>query len=352
MKKIHFAFLSIFILLILTCLIQFFKFESETESRINESLADSIQKDLYIRVNSLKVNKRKIESNNSINSTQKGIRITTEKQDSIIVYDGNHISKEEIYFNQSLMDQSATRVLNPINLENLHSIFQNTLTKNNILTNSSIHYIDKVSNETDSFPKNNTNSIITYYTPKIELGLEKEMIVVASVSYSVTNLFRHQTDIFIISFFLLIFFILIYPSVYLIYKIRTNKIAQRHIKEKNIYETTKHIIKKESDDYLFGEFLLDTKSKILKWDTNSIDLSRRREFLLLIALLESPNNSLTKDQAAEILEIHNYKYNNQLNSSITRLRAILKPDPTIIIESKRGEGYHLIISCDSIMSVN
>ena len=100
----------------------------------------------------------------------------------------------------------------------------------------------------------------------------------------------------------------------------------------------------ESGNYLFGKFTLDTKTKVLKWDNVFIDLSKRREFLLLFSLLESPDNSLTKERAAEILEIHNYKYNNQLNTSISRLRAILKPDPSVVVESKKGNGYRLVIS--------
>ena len=100
----------------------------------------------------------------------------------------------------------------------------------------------------------------------------------------------------------------------------------------------------ESGNYLFGKFTLDTKTKVLKWDNDFIDLSKRREFLLLFSLLESPDNSLTKERAAEILEIHNYKYNNQLNTSISRLRAILKPDPSVVVESKKGNGYRLVIS--------
>lgn len=342
MKKIHYTFLSFFILLVLTCWIQFSKFESEIISSINASIIDSIQKDLYIRVNSPKVNKRKVGSNNQTNSTQKGVHVITEITDSFIDYDEN-ISKEEVYFNQSLMDQSATRILNPINLEKLHSIFQESIIKNKILTNSSILYIDKVENKSYIYPPNNSNSFITYNTDKIELGLKKEMVVIASLSFSVTNLFRHQTDIFIISFFVLILTLMIYPTVCLIYKIRSNNIINHHNKRKGALAFVKTIILDESGNYIFGKFTLDTKSKTLKWDNDFIDLSKRREFLLLISLLESPDNSLTKDQAAEILEIHNYKYNNQLNSSISRLRAILKPDPFVVIESKKGDGYRLVI---------
>jgi hypothetical protein len=31
-------------------------------------------------------------------------------------------------------------------------------------------------------------------------------------------------------------------------------------------------------NYLFGKFTLDTKTKVLKWDNDFIDLSKRREF--------------------------------------------------------------------------
>ena len=106
MKKIHYTFFTLFILLGTTCWIQFSKFESEIKSKINASIVDSIQKDLYIRVNSPKVNKRKVVSNNQPYS-QDGIRVKIDKIDSIIKYDEN-ITKEEVYFNQSLMDQSAT----------------------------------------------------------------------------------------------------------------------------------------------------------------------------------------------------------------------------------------------------
>jgi len=48
MKKIHYTFFTLFILLGTTCWIQFSKFESEIKSKINASIVDSIQKDLYI----------------------------------------------------------------------------------------------------------------------------------------------------------------------------------------------------------------------------------------------------------------------------------------------------------------
>jgi hypothetical protein len=63
MKKIHYTFFTLFILLGTTCWIQFSKFESEIKSKINASIVDSIQKDLYIRVNSPQVNKRKVDPN-------------------------------------------------------------------------------------------------------------------------------------------------------------------------------------------------------------------------------------------------------------------------------------------------
>ena len=340
MKKIHYTFFTLFILLGTTCWIQFSKFESEIKSKINASIVDSIQKDLYIRVNSPKVNKRKVVSNNQPYS-QDGIHVKTEKTDSIIYYDEN-LSKEEVYFNQSLMDQSATRILNPINLEKLHTIFQESIIKKNILTNSYILYKDKIDHKSDIYPSTNNNSFITYNSDNIELGLKKEMTVIASVSFSVTNLFRHQTDIFIISFFILILTILSYPTAYLIYKIRSKNIINHHFTGNEGLSRT--ITLAECGNYLFGKFTLDTKTKVLKWDNDFIDLSKRREFLLLFSLLESPDNSLTKERAAEILEIHNYKYNNQLNTSISRLRAILKPDPSVVVESKKGNGYRLVIS--------
>ena len=101
MKKIHYTFFTLFILLGTTCWIQFSKFESEIKSKINASIVDSIQKDLYIRVNSPQVNKRKVDPNHQP-YLQDGIHVKTEKTDSIIKYDAN-ITKEEVYFNQYLM---------------------------------------------------------------------------------------------------------------------------------------------------------------------------------------------------------------------------------------------------------
>jgi len=93
--------------------------------------------------------------------------------------------------------------------------------------------------------------------------------------------------------------------------------------------------------YRFGGWQLDTHSRALSDPAGDAVALTKSEYALLLAFLESPGRSLSRDQLMQATRRHDDVFDRSIDVQILRLRRKLEADPGSpkIIVTQRGVGY-------------
>lgn len=99
---------------------------------------------------------------------------------------------------------------------------------------------------------------------------------------------------------------------------------------------------KEQQIYQFGSMTFDTQKQILTIEGNSTKLTTK-EAELLALLCAHANDILERNHALKQIWVDDNYFNaRSMDVYITKLRKLLKPDPSIEIINIHGKGYKLI----------
>lgn len=99
---------------------------------------------------------------------------------------------------------------------------------------------------------------------------------------------------------------------------------------------------KEQQVYQFGNMVFDTQKQILTINGNSTKLTTK-EAELLALLCAHANDILERNHALKQIWVDDNYFNaRSMDVYITKLRKLLKPDPSIEIINIHGKGYKLI----------
>lgn len=99
---------------------------------------------------------------------------------------------------------------------------------------------------------------------------------------------------------------------------------------------------KDQQIYQFGNMVFDTQKQILTINDNSTKLTTK-EAELLALLCAHANDILERNHALKQIWVDDNYFNaRSMDVYITKLRKLLKPDPSIEIINIHGKGYKLI----------
>lgn len=107
--------------------------------------------------------------------------------------------------------------------------------------------------------------------------------------------------------------------------------------QKRLYPETE----KKIQIYLFGKFRFNTHKQTLSFDEKCIKLTTKEGELLKL-LCENANKLIEREHALQIIWKNDSYFNaRSMDVYITKLRRLLKKDPTIKIVNVHGKGYKL-----------
>ena len=96
------------------------------------------------------------------------------------------------------------------------------------------------------------------------------------------------------------------------------------------------------DPKLFGNFLLDSRIRMLQWKEEQPQKISSLENKILHLLLENAGNVVTRQSIlSSFWGEQSYYTSRSLDIIIHRLRKMLKKDPSVVIQTVRGEGFLL-----------
>jgi two-component system, OmpR family, response regulator len=101
----------------------------------------------------------------------------------------------------------------------------------------------------------------------------------------------------------------------------------------------------ERGGFRFGRWQLERRGRrLVDQDGNPVSLSKG-EYLLLIAFLETPQRSLSREQLLRATRIHQDVFDRSIDVQVLRLRRKLEVDPREpgIIKTERGFGYQFAL---------
>jgi two-component system OmpR family response regulator len=105
-----------------------------------------------------------------------------------------------------------------------------------------------------------------------------------------------------------------------------------------------------SQVYHFGGWQLDARNRALTNPDGKPVRLTKCEYAVLLALLEAPEQPLTRTQILDATRIHDDVYDRCVDVHISRLRRKLEVDPTtpLIIQTARGTGYIFALSVERL----
>lgn len=308
----------------------------ESKYKITSAVKNALEEDLGIRLSSPKVNLRKgflrKELKDSLEEKKIVVRSAAgEKTYSYKKGMDRHIVNLAPY----LVYQSAIRTINPIQVNHLDSIFHSLLLRDRIQGETGILYIDTIANT--RLHSNEDMSIYTssIHTDVIPLGIIDEMEVQAFVRYYPHWIFQPIGRRFLCVLILLIvggIVIVIYGFYYW----KTERAKKRVQEEEKKKEPVEEIpLGKYTLDVTHGWLILDGKKEYIR---------KRQEFAVLVQLLKAPNRMCTREELFKLLD-KKEGMSAQLSAIISRLRRLVKEDPSIRItyDNKTGD-YQLTIT--------
>lgn len=354
------------VVICMTAFIQLLLVRPALKSELDEMLNDAINIEMVGRLKFSSVHHQMGVYKSSTNNAKKvGIHIVTDIKNEFIPF-GDTIRQENIIFNHNILLQSGLRTFSPLDVVKVDKILNSILLEKGLSAKTSIRYLDK-QDSCQYFSKR--GYWFEIQSSVIEMGIKKEMEVQAFILPSVSWMLKTLSGyvkisylLFVILSFLLLFYYhwkqkrvkVVFVADTLdgmhitsllelsIEDSKTDETREKIIREIPVY-IEKMIRKLDNGDYQIGSFHLDVFRKCLMKDNYCRYIGKRKEYILLQAFLKAQNHCLSSQKIADILDIRNYKFNNQLNAAVTRLRALLKMDPDIEIVFK-NEKYTLILS--------
>lgn len=364
-KKYLYLMISLFWVVCITIFIHLFLICPALKDDLDKMLSEAINIEMIERLNYSSVCHQMRVLENPFDSIRKvGIYMITDEIEEFIPF-SDTVRRENIIFNHNILLQSGLRKVFPLDVVKIDKILNSILKEKNLSARISIRYLDK-QDSCQYF--SNRGYWFEVQSSIIEVGIKKEMEVQAFIAPSVSWMLRTLPNSVKISYLLFIILTFILLS-YFYWRLKRVKVAYvtnipivictvdfqklyiadngideadgRIIKEIPVY-IEKSIRKLDSGDYQIGSFYLDVSRRCLMKDNYCRYVGKRREYTLLMAFLKAKDHSLSVQKVVDILEIKNYKFNNQLNAAITRLRSLLKMDPDIEIVLKK-EKYILLL---------
>ena len=299
----------------------------ETKSEITTILQDVVDFDLYKRIKSPEVNLRKVE-NTEIQSDTAGVRFISETENRIIPYT-EKVTKEKIYLDDRQIYHSASRMLKPISVSTLDSLFHSYIINAGFKAETAVIYTDKKDGV-----NHHSNTDMTIYNAPLHsevlvFGLEQEIAIQAFVRPTTPLILQRLDALFYLSLFVAICSLGGYIFTF-------------YAKRKRVNINGKKIQLLEDGLFQLGDYLVDTTNGLLVYEDVAVDISKRQEYTVLLALLNAPNHHLSKEDVLDLLD-KKKMIGNQTNTCFSRLRSLLKNDPDLLI-SYRGGHYYLELS--------
>ena len=92
----------------------------------------------------------------------------------------------------------------------------------------------------------------------------------------------------------------------------------------------------------FGHFTFNTKAKTLQWKQEEPQRITLREAEILSLLLANVGELVKRNMILSLFwKEHSFYTSRSLDLFIFRIRKMLKPDPSVILKTIRGEGFTL-----------
>jgi Response regulators consisting of a CheY-like receiver domain and a winged-helix DNA-binding domain len=324
-KKTIFSLVFIFALVIIV--LRYTHIITETKSEITTILQDVVDIDLYKRIKSPEVNLLKVK-NGDIQTDTAGVRFISETENRIIPYT-EKVTKEKVYIDDRQIYHSISRFSKPISASILDSLFYSHTRKSGIQAETAIIYTDK-----KNAVNHHSNTDMTIYNVPLHsdllvFGLEQEVAVQAFVRPTTPLILQRPDALFYLSLFVAICSLGGYIFTF-------------YAKRKRVNINGKKIELLEDGLFQLGDYLVDTTSGLLIYNEVAVDISKRQEYTVLLALLNAPNHHLSKEDVLDLLD-KKKMIGNQTNTCFSRLRSLLKNDPDLLI-SYRGGHYYLELS--------
>lgn len=338
--KIPFIYLKILIIILL--FLGVYKYNHTLyihNNTLNSFLQTSLQLDLSERLNSPNVNP--IEGTTSqipVDSLKgKGVLIQSAEKDKLYSYPdkkSQYITK----VNHISIDQTVTRLLNPIQLPQLDSILTSLLKEKEwhaevgILYSDSIKQIYQYSNPDLSIYSSNLHTEVVY------LGIENEMKVQAFIRFHPHWLLQKQGRTIFYGGIVWLFLcgLTLYIGIYRRKQqlVETDKQGEKEIVENHPQEKTIQI----------GKYTYYQQKGILEFENECpISIRKTQEYIVLNTLLATEDCHCSQTKLLTALG-KKEEFINQLRSIVSRLRKHFKQDPHIQIILKESVYYLLIDS--------
>jgi len=327
MEKKRILFLIIFAISFATVVLRHVYIISNTKSEITTILQYVVDIDLYKRITSPEVSFTEVNSINT-SSDSVGVFFKSESEEYIIPYN-NERYKEKIALDKRGIHHSASRVLKPISASTLDSIFYSDIIDAGFKAETAVIYTDKKDGV-----NHHSNTDMTIYNAPLHsevlvFGLEQEIAIQAFVRPTTPLILQRLDALFYLSLFIAICSLGGYIFIF-------------YSKRKRVNISGKKIQLLEDGLFQLGDYLVDTTNGLLVYEDVAVDISKRQEYTVLLALLNAPNHHLSKEDVLDLLD-KKKMIGNQTNTCLSRLRSLLKNDPDLLI-SYRGGHYYLELS--------
>lgn len=305
---------------------------------IEKTFRQALDKDLLERLSTPEVNWQVMPIPIQIDTDLakiKGVHFQSEEIDTVIPYTDD-MTQEQIHLDNRIIHHSATRMIKPICPIHLNNLFAAILDTIGISAKTAVTYYDCI--EKKHLYSNPDLQIYTYgiHTNIIHLGLEKEMEVQAFVHFTPHWIFQsHGKSVL----FIILTFICLLATVFIH---SYNFPLIKKIREYRKRMFCKHsFVKLKNGNYQLGKLVLDITNGLLINEQQEENISRRQEYILLLAFLKAPDRSLSKE---DILKCLNKAVDSQnlINTIISRLRKLLQQDPQLSILYTNNDLYTLI----------
>lgn len=314
---------------------------------------DEVQKEVigvFYRSLSLDMNKRLEEANVFYSFTidpavSKDSVVVNKERGLVNQKSTNVIQNLSVENRQEMAVQSLLFIKNPMKVNSLDSLFQDELKKDDILAKTGVLYVDKVRNIEHVSSNFASVSVHAYSTGKIELGVQKEILVQAFIEiYPYCILMKHKGPFFILLCVWVAVMLALFGTMYYnknrIFNLETNshedKVSESADNPKDVSELPASMIRITQD------VILDTDHCAISFAGMRYDMTDQ-SVLLLKLLFYSPDYYKSYEDIVEALWGKLADPTNRLTQSVKRLRESIAKIPVLKVENVRGKGYRLII---------
>lgn len=120
------------------------------------------------------------------------------------------------------------------------------------------------------------------------------------------------------------------------------KIENEKIELQDLNENLKALMSAPS--YKVGAYTFDVEKRVLNINTESVKLTRKESYLLVLFAANINNFLDRKEMLNTIWKDDSYYNSRSMDVYICKLRKLLSKDTNIVIINIHGKGYRMIIS--------